>query len=219
MKYSTCLRCHRKISSELSQKRGYGPTCYKKYLAEKTQPNLSIASAKYNYSFRFAFNYRKEGFVNCAKLFTSTQVKPVLTLNTQSENSLGTYRVWKDEISIKTKFENQFGKIETYAHELVHATKHSTRMYRSWDREQIRGKSVDVREEMIAEIGSYLILKRCHVFQDSYQADRFLSHQLARIRECHLDYLESWKQTMYISELPRMYKIAENVVNYLFEGL
>lgn len=222
MKYATCLRCHRKLTSEHSQKLGYGPVCYKKHLEESESVNLSIEDAHYHDYFNYGFGIRQEGLKNCAKLFSRTHVQPKHTIDEQSSGSNGTYFHGPDKITVRTKMSisyRHFNRIEVFGHELIHATGNYSRLCRGWQREIIRGEPVDVLEEMVAELGSYLLLKMCHVFQDSNTENEFLSKQLWRIRELHLRYLSEDKRFYYISRLKEMYLRAEYAVNYLFKGL
>ena len=204
-------------------KLGYGPTCYKKYLSEEKKFSLDISSASLMKSWMWfsGIHYRNEGLVNCAKVFFRTSVKPTLTIREDPRDSYwGAYSEYNDKIEVKTKFRDQFDRIETYIHELIHSTEHKTRLNRTIGTyEQIGDSVINVKEEMIAELGTFLFLKKCGVFMSKLAENRFLDHQLARIRTIHLDKLSKYGQICYISSLERMYEEAQRAVNYIFGGL
>lgn len=48
IRFIKCKRCNRPLKSEEAQLRGYGPTCYKKYLEENKVAQKDLFTIQFN---------------------------------------------------------------------------------------------------------------------------------------------------------------------------
>lgn len=48
IRFIKCKRCNRPLKTEEAQKRGYGATCYKRYLEENKIPQRDLFTVKFN---------------------------------------------------------------------------------------------------------------------------------------------------------------------------
>lgn len=219
MRYTTCLRCGRKLTNPTSQKRGYGPVCeYKAYVeARENQLNMSVAMDSAKHYDDFFVEYRKEGLINASKVFNRSRLKPTLRVNKHVNGSYGTFFHADRSIAIKVNYRQQHQKIATYIHELVHAMRFETGQFKNLD--LIDGEYYNVPEEIIAELGEYIFFLRVGAFKNPESAKRFLSYQLWRINSIYLKKINDYKAASYISHLRTYYRMATRSLDQIMGEL
>lgn len=93
------------------------------------------------------------------------------------------YSSTDDEITMPTRdqFHSSEGMYSTWAHEQIHSTGHTSRLKR--DMSGGYGSLTYAREELVAELGAFLVCKRLQISSDELNHVAYLKHWIEVLKE------------------------------------